>query len=439
MKVWFSAQKAGPFLGRVRVPGDKSISHRAIILGALAEGVTEVTGFLQGADSLATLGAFRAMGIKIDGPHAGQLSIHGGGLSGLRPPSAPLDLGNAGTAMRLLAGVLAAQPFDTLLIGDESLSRRPMRRVIDPLQQMGALIHSSPNGTAPLRIIGGRRLHGIDYQLPVASAQLKSALLLAGMYAHGRTSLTESAPSRDHTERMLSAFGYPLECDGAQVRIEGGGSLRATRIDIPADLSSAAFFLVGASINPNSDLLLEDVGINPTRNGVLTILNAMGANINLVNQRMIGGEPVADLHVRAAPLHGSVIPPELVPLAIDEFPAIFIAAACAHGTTIISGAAELRVKESDRIQVMADGLRALGIYAMPTPDGMIIHGGSLTGGEINSHGDHRIAMAFSIAATRASGIIRVRDCANVDTSFPKFVEVARSAGLDISAGRDSVP
>lgn len=426
----FIAEPGGALRGCIRVPGDKSISHRAIMFGALADGVTTVTGFLQGEDCLATLRAFRAMGVRIDGPDQGRVVVRGVGLRGLRAPAGPLDMGNSGTSMRLMSGILAGQAFDTVLTGDASLSRRPMRRVTEPLARMGARIESAAQGTAPLRIRGGQRLTGIDYPLPVASAQVKSCLLLAGLYAEGVTRVTEPAPTRDHTERMLEGFGYPLARESDRtVAVTGGGRLTATDIDVPADISSAAFFLVGASLAPGSDLLLEHVGVNPTRTGVINILRLMGADVEILNPRLAGGEPVADLRVRHAPLRGVRIPETLVPLAIDEFPALFIAAACAEGETVLTGAEELRVKESDRIQVMADGLIALGIAAVPTPDGIVIQGGALSGGTVDSHGDHRIAMSFAIAALRAAGPISIRDCANVNTSFPGFVALARSAGL----------
>ncbi|MCB1777983.1 MAG: 3-phosphoshikimate 1-carboxyvinyltransferase, partial [Candidatus Competibacteraceae bacterium] len=386
----YLVQPGGALQGRLRVPGDKSISHRAIMLGALAEGVTTITGFLEGEDCLATLNAFRAMGVRIDGPEHGRVIVHGVGLHGLCAPSAPLDMGNSGTSMRLMSGILAGQAFDTALTGDPSLTRRPMRRVTEPLTRMGARIETTEQGTAPLRIQGSQRLSGIDYPLPVASAQVKSCLLLAGLYASGITRVTEPAPTRDHTERMLEGFGYFVQREGkCVVAVEGGGRLTGTAIDVPSDLSSATFFLVGASIAPGSDLLLEHVGVNPTRTGAIDILRLMGANIEILNPRLAGGEPVADLRVRHAPLRGVRIPEELTPLAIDEFPALFIAAACAEGVTILTGATELRVKESDRIQVMADGLTALGVAAEPTPDGMIIHGGALGAGAVQTHSDHR--------------------------------------------------
>jgi len=431
--VTFDIAPGGALHGTLQVPGDKSISHRAVMLGALAEGVTEVAGFLEGADSLATLAAFEAMGITVEHPGPGRLRVHGRGLDGLRPPAAPLDLGNSGTSMRLLAGLLAGQRFDSTLVGDPSLSRRPMRRVTAPLAQMGARIDSTAAGTAPLRIHGGQPLHAIDYALPVASAQVKSALLLAGLYASGTTRVTEPAPTRDHTERMLSALGARVERDGARVAVHGRPSLRGTALTVPGDISSAAFFLVGASIAPGSDLRLPGVGVNPTRTGVIDILRAMGADIELDRPRTEGGEPVADLRVRARPLHGIDIPAALVPLAIDEFPVLFVAAACASGTTTLRGAAELRVKESDRIGVMAAGLATLGIDARATDDGMVIHGGALGGGRVDSHGDHRVAMAFAIAALRAGGPVTVADCANVDTSFPGFAASAAACGLRITA------
>ncbi len=405
------------------------------MLGSIADGVTEVTGLLEGEDVLSTLGAFRAMGVRADGPRAGRLTIHGVGVNGLKAPAAPLDMGNSGTAMRLMAGLLAGQRFDSVLIGDESLSKRPMKRVAEPLSRMGAVIETGEGGRPPLKIKGGQKLRGIDYAMPVASAQVKSSLLLAGLFADGTTSVTEPAPTRDHTERMLRGFGYPVEVSGSTARVRGGGHLRACHIDVPADISSATFFLVGASIAAGSDLMLDHVGINPTRIGVLNILRMMGADIEILNPREAGGEPVADLRVRAARLRGIEIPRDQVPLAIDEFPALFIAAACADGETVLHGAEELRVKESDRIAVMAQGLRRLGIEARELPDGIVIRGGTLSGGEVDSDGDHRIAMSFAMAALRATGPITVRDCKNVDTSFPGFADLARGAGLKIQANR----
>jgi len=433
--VKYILQPGGFLRGEFRVPGDKSISHRSIMLGSLAEGVTEVEGFLEGEDALATLQAFRDMGVNIDGPHNGRVTIHGVGLYGLQQPARTIDLGNSGTSIRLLAGLLAGQAFDVVLTGDESLSKRPMERVAKPLRTMGAVIESvGEKGTPPLTIRGGKSLHGIHYAMPMASAQVKSSILLAGLYAEGQTSVTEPAPTRDHTERMLRGFGCHVETQGATASLHGGQALTATKIDIPADISSAAFFMVGASIAQDSDITLQHVGINPTRTGVIDILKLMGANIELLNQREVGGEPVADIRVRSARLRGIEIPESLVPLAIDEFPALFVAASCAEGKTVLRGAEELRVKESDRIQVMADGLRALGVDAQPTPDGMVIQGGSqLGGGTLWSHHDHRIAMSFAIASLVASDIITIEGCDTVATSFPGFVALSASAGLNITS------
>ncbi len=432
----FKVSPGGHLQGVVRVAGDKSISHRSIMLGSLANGVTEISGFLEGDDSLATLNAFRAMGVRIDGPQDGNVTVHGVGMHGLKAPAAPLDLGNSGTSMRLLAGLLAGQAFDVEMMGDSSLNSRPMRRVSVPLSEMGAVVEGTEAGTPPLKIKGGQRLKGISYEMPMASAQVKSSLLLAGLYADGKTCVTEPAPTRDHTERMLQGFGYEVRVSGSTACVSGGGALRATRIDVPADISSATFFMVGAAIAPGSDVTLQHVGINPTRIGVINILRQMGGDIEVQNERIVGGEPVADIRVRSSQLHGIQIPEEQVPLAIDEFPALFVAAACAEGETLLTGAEELRVKESDRIQVMADGLVALGVDATPTADGMVIRGGEINGGSVDSGGDHRIAMSFAMAALRATGEIKISDCANVNTSFPGFVPLARDAGLQISSQND---
>ena len=430
--ITFKVQPGGLLQGEARVPGDKSMSHRSIMLGSLADGVTHVKGFLEAEDALATLQAFRDMGVEIEGPVDGCLTIHGVGKHGLKAPKNELYLGNSGTSMRLLSGLLAGQSFNSVLTGDKSLSGRPMKRVTEPLALMGADIKATENGTAPLYITGkAGQLQGIDYVMPMASAQVKSCLLLAGMYAEGETSVTEPAPTRDHTERMLSGFSYPVKQQGSKVTITADGKLTAADIDVPSDISSAAFFLVGASIAPGSDLLLKHVGINPTRTGVIDILRLMGAKIEVLNERVVGGEPVADLHVVYSPLTGIDIPEALVPLAIDEFPVLFVAAACAKGQTRLSGAEELRVKESDRIQVMADGLQILGVDAQPTEDGMIIQGGAIGGGVVTSHGDHRIAMAFSIAGLRADAPITILDCANVNTSFPEFKDLVHRLGLDL--------
>lgn len=428
----FLANPGGKLSGRIRVPGDKSISHRSIMLGSLAEGTTHVEGFLEGEDALATIQAFRDMGVVIEGPHHGRVTVHGVGLHGLKAPVGPLYMGNSGTSMRLLSGLLAAQPFDTTLTGDPSLSKRPMNRVAKPLREMGAVIETGPEGRPPLMIKGGQRLTGMDYEMPMASAQVKSCLLLAGLYAAGRTSVTEPAPTRDHTERMLRGFGYPVTVDGSTASLESGHKLTATHIEVPADISSAAFFLVAGSIAEDSELVLEHVGINPTRTGVIDILKLMGGDITLENQREVGGEIVADIRVRSAKLKGIDIPEDLVPLAIDEFPVLFVAASVAEGRTVLRGAEELRVKESDRIQVMADGLIALGVKAEPTPDGIIIEGGSIGGGEVWAHGDHRIAMSFSVASLRATAPIRIHDCANVATSFPNFLALSAQVGIRVA-------
>lgn len=424
-----------PVVGDIRVPGDKSISHRSIMFGSLAKGETNIKGFLEGEDALATLAAFRAMGVIIEGPEDGRVVVHGVGMNGLKEPKDSLYLGNSGTSMRLLVGLLAGQNFSVTLTGDNSLSSRPMGRVVEPLRLMGANIEMTSNGRPPITINGGASLQGIDYLLPMASAQVKSCVLLAGMYAEGQTSTTEPAPTRDHTERMLAGMGYHLTRNGACSCLSGGGELTASTIDIPADISSAAFFMVAASIVPHSDLTLRHVGVNPTRTGVIQILELMGANLSLSNEKIVGGEPVADIRVQYAPLTGIDIPEALVPLAIDEFPVLFIAAACAKGTTVLTGAEELRVKESDRIQAMVDGLVALGVQAKGTPDGAIIEGGCLGSGyekvEIQSQDDHRIAMAFAVASLQSAAKIVIHECDNVATSFPNFAALACSVGFQL--------
>ncbi len=431
----FLCSPGGRLSGELRVPGDKSISHRAVMLASIAEGTSRIRGFLLGEDSLDTMRAFREMGVAIE-RDGDRLTVEGRGRAGLRAPANDLYLGNSGTAMRLLLGLLAGQNFDSRLTGDASLSSRPMARVIEPLRSMGARIDGAPGDRAPLHIHGGHELRAIEYALPIASAQVKSCLLLAGLYARGEMRIHEPAPSRDHSERMLQAFGCELDITAGTIAMTAGQSLKATAIDVPADISSAAFFMVAASIAAGSDITLREVGVNPTRTGVIEILRLMGADIELSNRRDLGAEPVADIRVRGAPLHGIDIPAELVPLAIDEFPVLFVAAACAEGRTRLGDAAELRVKESDRIQAMADGLAALGIDARPQADGIVIDGGEFDGGRVDSHGDHRIAMAFAVASTRAKADIEVRDCANVDTSFPGFVDLARDAGLGIETDDD---
>jgi 3-phosphoshikimate 1-carboxyvinyltransferase len=416
--------------GSLRVPGDKSVSHRSLMLAALAEGRSHVRGFLEGEDTRATAAVLAQLGVRIETPADGERLIHGVGLHGLKGTSAQLDCGNAGTGMRLLAGLLAGQAFDSTLIGDESLSKRPMRRVTDPLASMGARIDTQ-DGLPPLKIHGGNALQGIEYTLPVASAQVKSALLLAGLYAQGETEVIEPHPTRDYTERMLAAFGWPIDFAPGRARLSGGHRLKATDVDVPADFSSAAFFLVAASVVPGSQLRLQAVGLNPRRTGLLQALRLMGADIRIENERESGGEPVGDIVVSHAPLHGVELPEALVPDMIDEFPALFVAAAVAQGSTVIRGAAELRVKESDRLASMATGLRALGITVDETPDGATIVGGTLNGGSIDSHGDHRIAMSFAIAGLVAREPVLIADCRNVATSFPGFIELANGCGFSL--------
>lgn len=416
--------------GTLQVPGDKSVSHRAVMLGALAQGTTRVTGFLEGEDTRATAAILQRLGVRIDAPGSGERLVHGVGLHGLRPPGAPLDCGNAGTGMRLLAGLLAGQAFDSVLLGDASLSKRPMRRVIDPLARMGARIDSE-GGLPPLRIHANNVLQGIDYECPFASAQVKSAVLLAALYAKGPTTVREPHPTRDYTERMLAAFGADIDFAPGRATLRPGRTLSAAQVEVPADFSSAAFFLVAASVVPGSHLRLTRVGVNPRRTGLLEALRLMGADIAVYPVGEQGGEPVADIEVRAARLHGAVIPEALVPDMIDEFPALFAAAAQAEGRTVVSGAAELRVKESDRIAVMAAGLRALGARIEERPDGAVIDGGPLSGGRAHSHGDHRIAMALAVAAQRAAAAVRIDDVANVGTSFPGFDELARGVGFGL--------
>ncbi len=438
--IQFKVRPGGKIQGRIRVPGDKSVSHRSIMLGAIADGTTHISGFLEGEDSLATLKAFQAMGVEIEGPDNGRVTVHGVGLKGLKAPTHPLDMGNSGTAMRLMAGILAGQDFECELVGDASLSKRPMKRVTDPLATMGAEIETEAGGTPPLKIKRGGPLKAIDYVLPMASAQVKSCVLLAGLYAEGQTSVEEPAPTRDHTERMLRGFGYDVQSEKlddmrTRVSLTGGKTLTASDIDVPSDISSAAFFMVAAAIAEEADLVIEHVGINPTRTGVLDILKLMGADITLENEATVGGEPVADIRIRSSKLKGIEIPPHLVPLAIDEFPVLFVAASAAEGRTVLTGAEELRVKESDRIQVMADALTALGIQATPTEDGMIIEGGAQSpqSAAILSHHDHRISMAATVAGLRAVDEVVVDDCANVNTSFPSFIELINQVGMHVMA------
>ena len=431
-RIDFAAKPGGALHGVLGVPGDKSISHRALLFGAIAEGETRITGFLAGADCLATLAAIRALGVKVDALADDRYTVHGRGLTGLQAPRHELDLGNSGTAMRILLGVLAGQTFAAKLTGDESLRKRPMQRVIAPLSAMGVQIESHA-GCAPLTVRGAHPLRPLRYTLPVASAQVKSALLLAGLYAGGYSWIKEPRTSRDHTERMLSAFNCACLKENGWLGIHGGGVLRATQIEVPGDLSSAAFFLVAAAMTPGSELTLQNVGVNPTRDGVIRLLKEMGAEITLVNPRLWGAEPVADIEVRGSPLHGIDISPEQVVLAIDEIPALLIAAASARGVTRVRGAGELRVKESDRLLAMQTGLGVLGVPVTVEGDDISVTGVErFRGGTLQSFGDHRIAMAFAMAALRATAPITIQDCRNVDTSFPGFADLAGKAGLDIA-------
>jgi 3-phosphoshikimate 1-carboxyvinyltransferase len=420
--------------GAISVPGDKSISHRALMFGGIAKGVTEVRGFLESEDCLATMAAMRALGVSIERPGKQEVRVHGVGLHGLKGAAQALDMGNSGTAMRLMTGLLAGQSFDSELIGDASLMKRPMERVAGPLRQMGAHIETL-NGRAPVRIRGGQRLHGMHYDMPMASAQVKSAVLLAGMYADSATTVVEPAVTRDHTERMLLGFGCDVSAVRGKVTLQPPATLNACSLEVPGDFSSAAFFMVAGCLAARDVLTIRNVGINPTRTGLLDILALMGADLRLINHRSAGAEPVADIEIRRSELRGIHVPVELVPLAIDEFPVLFVAAACANGETVVTGAEELRVKESDRIGVMAEGLRTLGIDCEVLSDGMHLQGKpqgtSFTGGRIDSHGDHRIAMSFAIASLRAQSAIEVLDVDNVATSFPGFVETAAAAGLTV--------
>jgi 3-phosphoshikimate 1-carboxyvinyltransferase len=419
----------------VAVPGDKSVSHRALMLGSIAVGTTNIRGFLAGEDCLSTLAAMRAMGVRIERSGETDVIVHGVGLHGLGEPEGSLDMGNSGTGMRLMAGLLSGQAFATQLIGDASLSSRPMRRIIDPLQQMGAVIDSE-DGRPPLRIRGANALQPIDYELPVASAQVKSAILLAGLYANGTTSVSEPAITRDHTERMLTSMGISVARQGERVAVTGGHELSACDIRVPGDLSSAAFVILGTLLSDKAAVLIENVGVNPTRTGVIDILQAMGADISLENPRLLGQEPVADIRVRSSDLRGGPVDPRLVSLAIDEFPVLFVAAAAAGGKTSFTGIAELRVKESDRIASMATGLRAMGIQVDESPDGAVVHGGKFHGATVDSFGDHRIAMSLAVAASVASEPVTVRDVDAVNTSFPGFCELMRTLGMSVMATQD---
>ena len=413
--------------GTVSVPGDKSISHRGIMFGSIADGTTEIHNFLPGADCLATIRCFRALGIEIE-QEGSTVTVHGKGLHGLSAPSHILDVGNSGTTTRLLSGILVGQPFESKLSGDESLNSRPMKRIIGPLTQMGADISSIlHNGCAPL-YIAPSRLHGIHYDSPVASAQVKSCILLAGLYANGETSVTEPGLSRNHTELMLKEFGadirsvHNLDCSRTTAIIQPGRELHGQKLTVPGDISSAAYFIAAGLIVPDSEIRITNVGINPTRAGILKICEDMGARIELSNERTEGGEKIADITVRTSRLHGTVIEGDIIPALIDEIPVIAVMAAVAEGTTVIRDAAELKVKETDRIETVTDNLKAMGCDVTPTEDGMIINGGKLKGASIHTLLDHRIAMAFSIAALAAEGRTRILDSKCVDVSYPAFYD-----------------
>lgn len=437
--VTFVAKPSGHVTGEIIVPGDKSVSHRSIMFGSLAEGTTTVSGFLPGNDCIATMNAFKQMGIEIEGPDENQnVTIHGKGLYGLSAPKAQIDIGNSGTSIRLMSGILAGQSFAASMAGDNSLNKRPMGRVVNPLKLMGANISAAEDGTPPVVTegLGNKKLTAIHYDLPMASAQVKSCVMLAGLYADGKTSVTEPGITRDHTERMLRAFGYDVEVESqgqvTTVTLQGGGKLTATHIEVPGDISSATFFMVAGLIAKSGQLTIKNVGMNPTRIGSINILQAMGGDLTITNERMAGGEPVADVVVKASQLKGIDISERDVPLAIDEFPVLFIAAACATGTTRLRGAEELRVKESDRLQAMIDGLVTIGVECKGYEDGIDIVGGPIGGGVIESHDDHRIAMSFAISSIRATEEIKILECDNVATSFPNFVALANQVGLSIS-------
>lgn len=419
-------KRANSMKGELTVPGDKSISHRGIMFGAIAEGTTELEGFLDGADCRSTISCFRQMGIEISQDHD-RVQIHGKGLYGLRQPKDMLDAGNSGTTVRLISGILAGQPFTTQLTGDASIQKRPMKRIMTPLSLMGASIRSlAGNDCAPLEIHGGS-LVPIHYDSPVASAQVKSCVLLAGLYAEGQTSVTEPVPSRDHTERMLSGFGAEITSRERTATVTGHPRLIGQHITIPGDISSAAYFIAAGLICPNSDLYIRNVNTNPTRAGILTVAKQMGAKITMENQRVVSGEEVCDIHVVSSDLHGTQIDRELIPSLIDEIPVIAVMAAFAEGTTVIKDAQELKVKESNRIDSVTENLNAMGGDAIPTEDGMIIHGGRpLHGARILTRSDHRIAMSFAIAGLAADGETTFDDPGCIDISYPTFFETLRS-------------
>lgn len=413
--------------GELTVPGDKSISHRAVMFGSLAQGTTRITHFLEGADCLSTISCFRKMGVDIE-RNASEILVHGKGLHGLSAPSGILDVGNSGTTTRLISGILAGQSFTSELNGDASIQSRPMKRIMTPLQSMGAdIVSIKGNECAPLRITG-KPLQAVHYQSPVASAQVKSCVLLAGMYADGITRVTEPVLSRNHTEIMLNYLGARVTSQGTTASIEPEPVLKAREIQVPGDISSAAYFIAAGLLTPNSQILLRNVGINPTRDGILKVCRAMGADITLLNVNE-EGEPVADLLIRSSQLHGTTVEGSIIPTLIDEIPMIAVMAAFAEGTTVIRDAAELKVKESDRIAVVTEGLRRMGADIQPTEDGMVIHGGKpLQGAKINSYLDHRIAMSFAVAGTICDGTMDIvgGDCVNI--SYPEFYKDLYSLG-----------
>lgn len=421
-------KKSGALRGEVTVPGDKSISHRSVMFGAISEGLTEVTNFLQGADCLSTISCFRKLGIEIENT-TGKILVHGKGIRGLSAPASILDAGNSGTTTRLISGILAGQDFSCTLTGDASIQKRPMKRIIEPLSLMGADIRSiRENGCAPLQI-SGRKLSGISYSTPVASAQVKSAILLAGLYADGQTRVTEPALSRNHTELMLSGFGAEIKTERLTAVLTPGASLHGQKVEVPGDISSAAYFLAAGLLVPGSEILIKNVGINPTRAGILTVIRAMGGNIVLQNQRLCAGEPVADILVTASSLHGTVVEGSLIPTLIDEIPVIAVLAAFADGETVIRDASELKFKESDRIASVTEALLAMGCDVTPTDDGMLIRGGKpLYGAPVNSCQDHRIAMSFAVAGLCADGVTTIRDAECVNISYPAFYHDLKMLG-----------
>lgn len=416
-------QPAKALKGELFVPGDKSISHRSIMLGAIANGVTTVRGFLRGEDNLSTMHAFQAMGVKID-DDGETIAIHGRGLHGLQEPGNVLDCGNSGTTIRLITGLLSGQSFFSVVTGDQYLRKRPMKRVVEPLARMGARILGRNQGSLAPLAINGTELHAMEYHSPVSSAQIKSSIMLAGLYADGETTVREPSLSRDHSERMFSLFGASLNCFENGVTVRGGAELNAQEVTVPGDISSAAFFIVAALITPNSEIIIRNVGINPTRTGVIDILKGMGGQIDLLDQRELSGEPVADIFVRYSRLKGITISGSVVPRAIDEFPVVCVAAACAEGITYIRDAKELRVKETDRITAMANNLRTLGVTVTETDDGMDITGSEcIAGGQVDSFGDHRIAMSMSVVSLVASANISIQNIDCVATSFPSFFQL----------------